>query len=83
MVHIGSDSLMPSRMTAVDEAVIELLERQLQMPRRVRPRLVVQPDAPIHVHPLEVQRIDRILLALKPVAGNVREDDLRRSRSSR
>ena len=60
----------------VDEAVIELLELQLQMPRRVRPQPIVQPDAPIHVHPLEVQRIDRILLALKPVAGNVREDDL-------
>src|SRR5580658_5343017 len=46
------------------------------MPRRVRREFILQPDAPIHVHPLKVQRIDRILLALKPVAGNVREYDL-------
>ncbi|MNS71300.1 hypothetical protein D3C72_1046650 [compost metagenome] len=60
----------------VDEAVIELVEADLQVPRGVRPGLIAQTHAPVGVHPFEVDRIDRVFLALEPVAGNIGEDDL-------
>ncbi len=55
----------------VDEAVIELVEIELQMLRRIGLTLAAQAHAPVVVHPFEMHRIDGVLLALKPVAGDV------------
>src|SRR6202012_2600353 len=52
----------------VDEAVLELLEPELQMLLRRIGFAAAQPAAPIVMHPLEVYRVDGIFLALKPVA---------------
>src|SRR5438552_4257618 len=43
---------------------------------RVRSRIATQPQVPIHVHPFEVHRIDRVFLALKPVTWNFGKDNL-------
>ncbi len=61
---------------AVDEAVLELVEADLEVGRRLRPVVAPQGPRPVAVQPLEVHRVDRVLLALEPVAGNFREDDL-------
>ena len=66
----------PFAQTPVDEPVVELVELQPEVPRRIRANLILEPHAPVHMHPLEVQRIDGVLLALKPVARHFREDDL-------
>src|SRR5262249_33501458 len=60
----------------VREAVLELLEADLQM--RWRPTSVGTAEGarPVRVQPLEVHGIDRVLLVLEPVAGNLGEDDL-------
>src|SRR5262249_39380052 len=55
----------------VDETVLELLELELEMLRRIGGVGAFEPRAPVVVHPLEVHRIDRVLLALKPVARHV------------
>ena len=60
----------------VDEAVVELLELELEMLRRDVGIAAAHAGAPIVVHPFEVHRIDGVLLALKPVARHVGEHDL-------
>src|ERR1043166_1463915 len=62
--------------TAVDEPVLELVETDLQMGRRLRPLVTLQHARPVAVQPLEVHGVDRVLLALEPVTGDFREDDL-------
>src|SRR5262245_34709694 len=62
--------------TAVDEPVLELVEADLQMGRRLRPPVTLQNTCPVAVKPLEVHRVDRVFLALEPVTGDFREDDL-------
>src|SRR5215510_16130793 len=46
------------------------------MGRRLWPLSTLQDTRPVAVQPLEVHRVDRVLLALEPVTGNFREDDL-------
>ena len=59
----------------VGEAVLELLELQLEVLRRVG---VVAAHAvrPVVVHPFEVHGIDGVLLGLEPVARHVGQHDL-------
>src|SRR5262249_31258295 len=38
--------------------------------------VTLQDTRPVAVQPLEVHRVDRVLLTLKPVTGDFREDDL-------
>ena len=64
---------------AVDDAVIKLFERQFEMARRIWAALVLQPHAPVHVHPLEMQRVHGVFLALQPVARNIGKDNLHES----
>ena len=61
---------------AIDEAVVELVEGQLQMPWRVGAGLAGEPDAPVRMLPLEMHGIDGVFLDLEPVAGDVGEDHL-------
>src|SRR5579885_594514 len=46
------------------------------MSRRIGAEFTLQTHIPIHVHPFEMYRIDRILLRLIPVARNFRENNL-------
>src|SRR5690242_6452125 len=61
---------------AVDEAIVELFEFNPQVAGRIGPEFIPQAHAPVHVHPLEMQRVDGIFLTLKPVARNFGEHDL-------
>src|SRR6185312_2570280 len=61
---------------AIDETVIELVEIDLGVARAIGPGLAFEPHAPIRVHPLEMHRVDRVLLALHPVARDFRNHDL-------
>src|ERR1700704_4668655 len=56
--------------------MFELIESKTDMPGRVRSGFSRQPDAPVGMLPLEVHRVDRVLLTLKPVAGQFGEHDL-------
>ena len=58
------------------KAVFKFIEAKLEMTRRVGPGLPALPQAPVVVHPFEVHRIDRVLLALEPVARHLAGDDL-------
>src|SRR5580698_9778002 len=60
----------------ISEAVLERLELALEMFRRRVGVAAAQPAAPVVVHPLEMDWIDRVLLALKKVARHVGEHDL-------
>src|SRR5262249_35558759 len=60
----------------VDEAVVELLEHELEVLGRIGRSLPVEPRVPVLVHPLEVHRIAGVLLALEPVARDFRDHDL-------
>src|SRR5262249_18150939 len=60
----------------VDEAVLELLEAELEVRRSLRPVPPAKHAGPVPVQPLEVHRIDRVLLGLKPVTRDFGEDDL-------
>jgi hypothetical protein len=60
----------------VDEAVLELLELELHVPAGIGAGLAFESQAPVVVHPLEMHGIAGVLLALKPVARNLRDDDL-------
>src|SRR3954471_15525377 len=64
---------------SIDEPVIELFEIQSEMFRRIWTEFISQADTPVHMHPLEMHGIDGVLLGLKPVAGNLGEDDLAES----
>ena len=64
LVGVGADPL-------VDEAVVDLLEGDLDMGRRIGAGIAGQALAPVRMHPLEMHRVDGILLALEPVAGNL------------
>ena len=55
--------------------MLKRLEFELEMLRRAVGVAAAQAAAPIVVHPFEVHRVDRIFLALEPIAGNVREYD--------
>src|SRR5438034_482328 len=61
---------------AVDEAPLELLERDLEVPRRAGAGLAAQRGRPVGMEPLEVDRVDGVLLALEPVARDLGEHDL-------
>src|SRR5262249_51345878 len=63
--------------TPIREAVLELVEADAQVGGRLAP-VVLAADAqpPVVVQPLEVDRINRVLLALEPVARDLAEDDL-------
>src|SRR5207344_2690478 len=74
---------LPFQNTAVDEPVLKLVEADLQMGRRLQPLVTLQDTCPVAVQPLEVHRVDRVLLALKPVTGDFREDDLHETVSPR
>ncbi len=60
----------------VDDAVLELLELEPQMPRRVRTALPAQTRAPVVVQPLEMHRVHGVFLGLEPVARHFAERDL-------
>ena len=60
----------------VDEAVLEFLEAELEVAGRVRPVPALPADGRVRMRPLEMHRIDRVLLALEPVAGDVGEHHL-------
>src|SRR5579863_7494534 len=63
-------------LTAIDKTVLERIKANLQVPGPVFGIDVDQSAAPVGMHPFEVDRIDRIFLALKPVARDLRHDDL-------
>jgi hypothetical protein len=69
LARVGADAL-------VLEAVVELAEIDLDVLRRVGPGRAAQAHAPIRMGPLEMHRVDRVLLALEPVARNFGLDDL-------
>src|SRR5262245_54268124 len=52
----------------VEEAVVELLELELEMPRRIGTGLAGEPHGPVVVHPFEVHGVAGVLLALEPIA---------------
>src|SRR2546422_6163966 len=60
----------------IGEAVLELLEADLQVRRRPVPVDAVQRARPVRVQPLEVHGVDGVLMTLRPVAGDLREHDL-------
>src|SRR6185369_16346930 len=60
----------------VGEAVLELLEAHLQVRRRAVAVGTAERARPVRVEPLEVHGVDRVLLALEPVARNLGEYDL-------
>jgi hypothetical protein len=63
--------------SAISETVVELVELDLAVPGR---EIVVPADLsrrPVVMQPLEVHWIDAVLLRLQPIAGKVRENDLR------
>src|SRR5208337_4262752 len=41
----------------VDDAIVEFVEREPKVTRRIWATLVREPHAPVHVHPFEMQRI--------------------------
>jgi hypothetical protein len=61
----------------VDKAVVELVEADLQVPppRATGPAALETPG-PVAVESLEMDRVDGVLLALKPVAGYLRQADV-------
>src|SRR5438105_14345053 len=61
---------------SVDEAVLELLEADLQVGRRTLTVGAAERAGPVRVEPLEVHGVDRVLLALEPVARDLGEHDL-------
>ena len=56
--------------------MLELFELQLRVRWRIRSQVTGSPNTPVRMPPFEVNRIDRILLALQPMARNHRDDDL-------
>ena len=58
------------------KSVLELLELQLEMLARIGAGLAGEPQAPVVVHPFEMHGVTGILLALKPVAGDIGKNDL-------
>src|SRR6266508_128227 len=60
----------------VSKAVLELVEADPQVRRRLVPVEAVQGARPVRVQPLEVHGVDGVLLALEPVARDFREHDL-------
>src|SRR6202012_2668200 len=55
----------------IDHAILEFIERELEMPRRAPPTPAAQRRTPVLMHPFEVHRIDGVLLALEPIARNL------------
>ena len=60
----------------VGEAVLELVEPHLQVRGRALALGAAERARPVRVQPLEVHRVDRVFVALEPVAGDLREHDL-------
>ena len=69
LAGVGADAL-------VLEAVLELVEIDLDVVRRIGAGLALQPHAPVRMRPFEMHRVDRVLLALEPVARDLGDDDL-------
>src|SRR5439155_8845160 len=46
---------------------------------RIRAGCLPKPYVPVHVHPFEMDRVDGVLLTLKPIAGDFGKDDLTKS----
>src|ERR1700738_4398507 len=69
LAGVGADAL-------VLEAVLEFAEIDLDVVRRVRTGPPLQPQAPVRMGPFEMHRVDRVLLALEPVARDLGLDDL-------
>src|SRR5262249_13044646 len=72
LVGIGANAL-------VLKAILELAEVNLYMLRRVGTGLAGKPHAPIRMRPFEMHGIDRVLLALEPVARDLGQHDLAKS----
>src|SRR5271170_4875562 len=58
------------------EAVLELAEVNPDVVRRIGAGPALQPQAPVRMGPFEMHRIDRVFLALEPVARDLGLDDL-------
>src|SRR3984893_18262403 len=69
LAGVGADAL-------VLEAVLELAEIDLDVVRRIRAGRTLQTQAPLRMGPFEMHRVDRVLLALEPVARDLGLDDL-------
>src|SRR6202049_2387698 len=69
LAGVGADAL-------VLETVLELAEIDLDVVRRIRAGHTLQPQAPVRMGPFEMHRVDRVLLALEPVARDLGLDDL-------
>src|SRR5215472_1762195 len=67
--------IAPLADATIDEAVFEFVEPQLQGTWGLCV-VAAQRYGPIVVHPLKMYRVDRVLLALEPIARHVREHDL-------
>src|SRR5712671_2459159 len=69
LARIGADAL-------VLKSVFEFAEIDLDVLRRVGARGAAEADAPVRVGPFEMHRVDRVFLALEPIAWNLGLDDL-------
>src|ERR1700736_6519608 len=69
LAGVGADAL-------ILEAVLELAEIDLDVVRRIRAGHTLQLQAPVRMGPFEMHRVDRVLLALEPVARDLGLDDL-------
>src|SRR5260370_4235408 len=69
LARIGADAL-------VLKSVLEFAEIDLDVLRRVGARDAAEPDAPVRVGPFEMHRVNRVFLALEPIAWNLGLDDL-------
>src|ERR1700738_5492970 len=69
LAGVGADAL-------VLEAVLEFAEIDLDVVRRVRTGPALQTQTPVRMGPFEMHRVDRVLLALEPVARDLGLDDL-------
>jgi hypothetical protein len=59
------------------KTIFKLLEADLEMLGRCGLRAIsMLLSKPIHVEPFEMDRVDTILLALKPVAGHLGKEDV-------
>src|SRR5262249_54758112 len=67
LIRLGGIRANPS----VDEAMVEFVEAEPGMSGGPWPILATQGLRPVRVEPFEVHRVDRVLLTLEPVTGNV------------
>src|SRR5690242_14772166 len=67
---------------SINEAVLEFIKFDFQMFGRIGTEVSAKTDIPVHVHPFEVNRIDRVFLALEPIARDFRDRKSTRLNSS-